>query len=186
MAAPNHIERQPAPHEAESAQTPISAPPAAPLPPPPAVKPLRIEERYFNLREIRQNEWHAIVPAKATLIEIMKPETWANIARKLKPFDKIVVVKEDRTLYVELIVVSTGLGRAEMRVFGLPIEVSIDAAARSAAVDYEVVDLGEIKHWGVRRVSDGREVKGDGTCLTRDQAERWLSEYLRQEARRVA
>lgn len=164
-----------------SPEPPQGAPTVLPMKP---VKP--IEERYFQTREMRQNEWHALVGASVTPEDLLKREFWGQVRQKLAPGDKVVVFSENRRMYAEMVVFSVGLNYAELRFIAGPILVAAEVASRSIASDFEIRDLGEIKKWGIIRITDGREIKADGSLKTAEDAQRWLGEYLKLEARKVA
>lgn len=147
-------------------------------------EPARLEERFFHSREIKQNEWYAIAYSGLALADILKREYWANLTRKLKQGDKIVVVSEDMRLYVELIVFAVGSNWAHVEVLGAPIMVN--AELNSLRADYEIRNLGLIKKWSIIRSEDGREIKADGTLHSFEQAAGWLNEFLRQQYGRSA
>ncbi len=147
------------------------------------MKPLN--EMRFTGRDFKQNEWVAIIEKGTTLDHVLNREFWANNAAKLREFDKIIVMAEDRRLYAELIVFAVGSTWAEVRLLCPPIVVTNVIARSGVADDFEVVDGGIYKGWCVRRISDGRFVKEDGTCKTEDAARQWLAEYLRAMGRRT-
>ena len=173
------------------------APGAAASPSPPAAAPSLelvkrevpmkpLNEMRFTGLEFKQNQWAAFVEKGTTIEHLLTREFWANNAAKLRPFDKIVVMTDDRRLYVELVVFAVGANWAQVRVHGQPIIVT-DAIARSGvADDFAVEDLGLQLGWGVIRKSDNRIVKGDGTLKTEDAARAWLREYLASIGRRTA
>ena len=169
----------PSPSPAVSAAPPLeSVKREAPMKP--------LNEMRFTGLEFKQNQWAAFVEKGTTIEHLLTREFWANNAGKLRPFDKIVVMTDDRRLYVELVVFAVGANWAQVRVHGQPIIVT-DAVARSGvADDFSVEDLGLQLGWGVIRKSDGRIVKGDSTLKTEDQARAWLREYLGSIGRRTA
>ncbi len=150
----------------------------------PAAKP--IQERHFNPREIKQNEWSAILNKDVTVNDLLNRNFWGGVAAKLRRSDKIVCMSEDGRLYVECIVFAVGGNWAEVRVFGEPIVVTRAVAAGGPATDYEVRYLGLIKEWGVVELATGREVKNDGSLKTEDAARAWLRDFLSMEHHRVA
>ena len=149
---------------------PAGSPPAKPL-----------EERYFVLREIKQNEWFATVYANVTVDDLLKREFWSGVAHKLQRGGKIVVMSEDSRLYVELVVFAVGARWVEVKVFGEPIIVTSAVANMSSGTDYVVKDLGLIKKWGVVEIGTGREVHTGE--LTEETARGWLRDHLQTENR---
>lgn len=57
---------------------------------------------------IKLNTWEAIVPAGTPFEHVLEPAFWANVARKLKMGDKLIVLPRDGAWYGELLVWDAG------------------------------------------------------------------------------
>lgn len=171
----------------ESAQASATNPlTGQPLPPAGRNKMKPLDEMRFHQQGYGQNVWEAIPPAGTTIENMLTREFWANMARKLRSMDKIVVLTDDRRLYAEFIVFAVGTTWAQVRLLGTPIVVDHLTARSSFADDYEISDGGLHRGWTVTRKSDGRLVKEDGTLKTEDAARAWLREYLQAQGLRTA
>jgi hypothetical protein len=68
----------------------------------------KLPEDRFKLATYGHNEWSVDLPADTAYEDVFKPEFWAHNAKKVRPQDKIVVRREDGTLYAELFVRACG------------------------------------------------------------------------------
>lgn len=160
--------------------------PAAPqhIPAPERAIPKPLGERYFQMRESRQTEWFATVNADVTPEDCLRREFWSQIFPKVAHGSRIVVFPENRAWYGELVVFGTGIGWVEARWIVGPVKAPAGIVNYSAASDYEIRELGEIKKWSVLHRADGRIVhQGE---LTQEAAGRWLAEFLRSQMVRAA
>lgn len=146
--------------------------------------PKPLGERYFQMRESRQTEWFATVNADVTPDDCLKREFWSQIFPKVSHGSRIVVFPENRSWYGELVVFGMGIGWVEVRWIVGPTRAPAGIINYSAASDYEIREMGEIKKWGVLHRSDGRVVHSGE--LTQENAARWLAEYLRTQMARAA
>lgn len=167
----------------EQARHPDAPAPVAPKPPErPIPKP--IGERYFSMKESKQTEWFALVNADVHPDDCLRREFWSQIVPKVAYGSRIIVFPENRAWYGELIVFGMGIGWVEARWAVGPIKAPSSTLNYTAASDYEVKELGEIKRWGVVRRSDG-QVSHSGE-VSQEAASRWLAEFIRGQMARAA
>lgn len=150
----------------------IKPPPAAARRPP---KPLM--ERNFEVAEFKQVHWFAIADSSVQPEDLLTREYWALVAIKAKPGNKITIWREDRRMYAEMVVVAAGPNWVEPRFLFPPLMFDRDEHAENFGSDFEIRDLGEIKHWSVIRRKDGNEIHNGS--LSPELAHRWLAEYVR-------
>jgi hypothetical protein len=148
----------------------------------PKLKPLN--ETTFHGREFRQNCWVAFVEKTITPDDLLDRDFWANVAAKLRAPDKVVVMREDRAWYREMVVFQVANTWAVLRPIG---DVVYAAGVRGGPLprpedDYEVTDLGLNKMWGVTSRKTGQVLKGDGTLKTRESAEAWLRDWIKAQS----
>ncbi len=170
VEAVQHAPQQVPPEVLAKAFVKEGAPPAKPA-----------EERYFFLREQKQTEWLLYIKKDVTVQDLLRPRFWSAIARKLKAFDTVIVMSEDRQLYVELLVVASAQTWAEMRFKIEPIVIPASVAGKSTMTDYDVIDGGLIKKWCVVEKVTGREI--NTMSATPEVAWNWLREFLSQNNR---
>ena len=161
-----------------------SAPSAPVVPINRVVQPMA--EGDFSEKQFKQLEYVGYAKAGTTIEDMLKREYWAHVAAKLRPMTRLIIMTEDRRLYVEFIAFAVGSNWAEVRQFGKEINVDKVSARGSVADDYEISDGGLVKEWQIVRKSDGRVIKGDGTLKNEDEARKWLGEYLRAQGLRAA
>lgn len=123
---------------------------------------------------------HLTLPNGVALEECLKPEFWAHIASKLRPFGRILVDAEDGSLSAQLKV---------HRATGLEAVVSIEWVKReetaalpealSAEDKYRIHWAGGAK-WRVSRLSDGATIS-DGHA-TKEMAQNELRGHLQAMA----
>jgi len=146
------------------------------------IKPLN--ENTFHGREFRQNCWVAFVEKTINPEDLLDRDFWANVASKLRAPDKIVIMREDRAWYREVIVFQVANTWAVVRPIG---EVVYAAGIKGGPLpraedDYEVQDLGLNKMWGITSRKTGQILKGDGTLKTREAAEAWLRDWIKAQS----
>lgn len=57
---------------------------------------------------VKLNTWEAIVPAGTLWANVIRPEFWANVSRRMKMGDKVIVMPRDGAWYGELVVWDAG------------------------------------------------------------------------------
>ena len=176
---PENTQHAPQKPKAPSAVAPAPAPAPHRVVPPMA-------EGDFQEGQFRQLFYVGYAKSGTTVADMLKRDYWAHVAQRMRPGTKIAVLTEDKRLYAEFIVFALGSTWAEVRQLGTEINVDKLVAGSGVADDFIIRDLGLIKKWGVIRVSDGREVKADGSLETEDAARAWLGAWLRSQGVRPA
>jgi hypothetical protein len=113
------------------------------------------------------------VEAGHTIDDVLKPEYFAHVAAKFKPYDEISVRTDDGTWYAKLLV--TEVGRSWLRTFLLEdYKLTTSDVAQSQANAVEVIWRGpHLKHSVVRKSDRG--VLKDGFA-TKGEAAAWAAE----------
>ena len=130
---------------------------------------MKILQRQIQQAEFARTVWVVKPEPGVTLEQLLQPESWAHVAKSLKPGDLIDVLSADNEWYAELFVRSADSN--EVKVAVLKHYTFGDA---KAVVDgeVEVKHRGEAKKWSVLRKSD-RAVLVEG-LETRGAAEDWV------------
>src|SRR5258708_29080309 len=146
----------------------------------PPVKPRVVS---LDSHRLRGAEYERVVhgcypPKEHTIEDLKRPEYWAAVAGKLRPWNHIEVYAEDGTWYAELLVLAVERAHAVVHV------LRYDALSTSDVVFTELAGRSkyEIRHtpglqWHIIRKADGHIVK-DGMRL-RDDALFALQEHLK-------
>ncbi len=74
----------------------------------PPLVPLLASEIWAREAGIKLNTWEAIVPVGTPWEHVIRPQFWANVARRMKMGDKIIVIPRDGAWYGELLVWDAG------------------------------------------------------------------------------
>jgi hypothetical protein len=138
----------------------------------------------FKNAEHARTVWQAMSEHGEKLEDIMRPEYWANVARNLKPGDRIEVIAEDNAFFAEFHVF--GVAPFGAKIGLLRYEVFAENAAEQGMTDlgipeYEVKWGFNYHKWMVKRVSDGQTMVAK--LASKKEAEDWLLEYRKSLAR---
>ena len=102
--------------------------------------------------------------AGTTLEDALKPEFWADIGKKMKPWDRFTLQAEEPTRFVaETIVTDAGHGFAKLKLlacYDLADEATVEEASEFDGDQFKAKHMGFGK-WAVIRRSDGKALKGD-------------------------
>lgn len=116
--------------------------------------------------------------------DFLRPEYWAHIAAKFKPWDQIKVLSDDGTFYGEYMVMSCGRAWAkvyELRFVNLTSsDVSLTQAATQESSGFIVKWRGHHLKWSVIREKDKEPIKD--MMATEQEARVWLDEHLKTVA----
>jgi len=138
-------------------------------------------EMHFYEHGIKQIQCDAIARLGVEPADVLEPEYWSHVTqRSLQPWAKIAIWREDRAWYGELLVWavhSAGTGATVSWIAG-PFYRD-NAKVRNDEAGFEVMDLGDIKGWSVKRVKDGK-IFIDG-CKSRQEAESSLRNWLKSQ-----
>lgn len=135
----------------------------------------RIQEAQFG-----RTEWLITLEPGVRYETILVPTYWTHVAKKLKPWDKIVVRTEDSSFYAELLVMYAGKFDARVKEIvhldlgGIQQEVTPDLVLRDHLIKYG----GPRAKWRVIRREDGVVIR-DGFNQQHD-AKSWLDIHLKR------
>jgi hypothetical protein len=121
--------------------------------------------------------WNACPESGVTVEQLLKPEAWANVARRMKAGHMIHVVPEDGAYFAELYVVSAGQNWANVSLLR-EVLLSLTDFAEPATEKYaDIKWAGPSAKFRVTRLKDGDTLR-DGFG-SRQEAESWLSDHLK-------
>lgn len=115
-----------------------------------------------------------------TLDDAMAPEFWADIGKKMRPWDRITLQGADPVKFIaEAVVLQAGHGFAKLKL--LAMHDLTDGAVAAEAVDFDASEF-KIKHtgfgkWQVIRASDDRSLR-DGFG-SKEEAQLWALNHQR-------
>lgn len=148
----------------------------------PPLKEMKISERQY-----KQQTYFAIADKGVVLEDVCKREYWKHVTpRRLQPSDKISVMCEDKSWYIELIVFAT-YGSAGADVMPLPgsfIRGGYGRAPEKPLPEFEIVDAGLAEKWSVRRVKDDHLMLTG--YKTQEEAQGALRDWLKADGQKVA
>jgi hypothetical protein len=132
--------------------------------------------------EFANNDHRVTVEQGVTMEDVVKPDFWAHVAPKLRPYDEIRLCTDDGMFYARLLVLS--VGRNWAKVFTLEVHElttkDVDMSQAEAFDGYEVKYRGPHCKFSVVRKSDSEVVKeGLGT---KSEAHAWLADHVKQTA----
>ncbi len=150
---------------------------------PKVIKPLN--ENLFHQAGTKQNTWEAIAPEGSIPEDLLDRGFWAHVAAsKMRPFDKVHVMAEDKSWYAEYVVFASYGNGAIVRMLGDPIVINKKTELPSADLDFEIVDLGLSKEWSIRQKSTGKLVNSGHK--TSQEAGAWLRNWLAAQGKKAA
>jgi hypothetical protein len=129
-----------------------------------------------KLADYERNVWVANTEAGVSLDEIRKPEFFAHVAAKLKPWDRIEVRPDDETFYAELLVRSAGKNWAVTTLIQFTDLAPKEEQAKPQE-GYRTEFGGPHHKWRVLRLSD-KEVVSKGHT-DQASADAWLVEHMK-------
>lgn len=123
----------------------------------PKGRPVQLLESRFQLAEFSRAVYQVVPEHGVAWEQVLQPEFWAHVARRVKRYDRIEVIAEDGSYYGDLLVTDTrrgGLIVEPLFFKGLegPAERVIDMD------DYEIRYKGKHWQWTVIRKSDNHAV----------------------------
>ena len=136
----------------------------------------KLLEHQAKTAEYVRTDWIVMPEAGTTLTEMEDSAYWANVAKKMRPFDRIEVRFADGRLWAELLV-------TVVEPFSVMVHTlrKVELAARLSEADfavpagYDVMNRGRAG-WAVVRLSD-KMVLREGE-KTREAAILWLRSHL--------
>ncbi len=165
-AAPEETSEKAAPVAAKIEKTPESKEAVAPV--------KKIPEHQFKQAEYARNVWRSTPAHGVAFEEILKPEYWTHIAKKVKRGDIIEAFAEDGSYYAELFVTNS----ADQWVTVVQIgHMDLAVKAKIKRPDYEVKWRGDQALWSIIRTKDGQLMQDK--LPTESQAEEWIRQHLK-------
>ncbi|GLI92994.1 hypothetical protein [Methylocystis echinoides] len=70
----------------------------------------RLLANRFSLAEMRRQQFLATVPDHVTIDDVLVPEFWVHVAAKVRPYDEIIVGRDDCTWRLSLVVADVWSG----------------------------------------------------------------------------
>lgn len=125
-----------------------------------------------------RNIWNVSPFAGTVLSDVLKPEYWASVAGRCRPFDRIEVTPEDNTWWAELMVRDVGTKTVTVQLMR-KVEFKQTEIPSAQSLPYEV-DFTPGSKWRVIRKAD-RAVISEGH-LTKEAAFGAATESLKATA----
>lgn len=160
----------------------------------------QLDNQDFALAEQVRNIWRAEVAENLTRAEITNPAFWAHIATRARPYDEILVIRKDGTLFARMLVLQSE--RTWVRLHTLEWhdlttrDISMSQAANEAhresppadakpdpASQFRIEYKGQRMKWCVIRNADGG-VTHEGIA-SKKEAQNELDQYIRTIAATV-
>lgn len=122
--------------------------------------------------------WIITAESGTTLEDIAKPEYFANVANKMRPYDKVFARVDTGEWYAELLVVSCGRAWAKT----IPLQVvdfvgkETEVVPRDGSDEYDVRYKGPHLKFCVIRKSDNEMIKDH--LQSQAEANGWLASFL--------
>lgn len=128
----------------------------------------------INTAEYARTAWRAEPASGVEFEEVLKPEYWTHVAKRMKRGDVIEVFAEDGSYYAELLVVNCGDQWASVKTKG---HMSLKAKTAVKRPDYETKWKGEQALWSVIRTKDSKLMQDK--FPTEDQAREWIEQHIK-------
>lgn len=122
--------------------------------------------------EFVRTVYHATSDLDTTFEDVVRPEYWVHVARRLRPLDEIVIVSEDASWYARLLVVGSAGNNVRVKAIEY---VDFSATEVKTPPGYEIKYAGRIARFRVTRKTDGHVLQ-EG-LQTREDAEAWLATF---------
>lgn len=141
----------------------------------------KLLDKHFLGADFARQVFYATPAAGTTIDDVMQPDYWAHVARRMNPRDIVEVVPEDGSFYARLFVLNSDklwakMAKLEHVSFG---EGKKPETAKSDL--FEAKYAGPSAKWRVHNKSDGSLVAND-SFQTRDEAEKWILQHAKQMA----
>lgn len=143
-----------------------------------------LNSKRFGNSEHKRTIWDADSAAGDTLADLMRPDYWANVARNLRPKDRIEIICEDNSYFAELYVFECAVNWAKVGL--LRYEEFAENAAEHGlnnfgVPEYDISYGGNYHKWRVKRNSDGEVLVAQ--LPTEKAAQDWIFEYRKSLAK---
>ncbi len=141
----------------------------------------KLMERNLHSADFARQCFRVTPPAGTTIDEMLEPDYWAHVARRITPHDIVEVVPEDGAFYARLFVVNSEklwvkMAKLEYVEFG-----EIATVKTPATEKFEAKFGGANVKWRVHNKSDNSLAAQD-SFQTRTEAEKWIEQHAKQMA----
>ena len=140
--------------------------------------PQELFEARLLLAESAFTHYFVTIPALTPYSEILKPEYWVHVTKKLGKFTRLTVTTDDMEYYADLLVLDVGPTWAvvkELQKFDLNNVAVLKAAKKNQ--DFSLSYRGPHYKWSVIRNKDKAVIK-EG-FVRQEQAASFLNEYIK-------
>lgn len=135
---------------------------------------MQIKPRDMTPAEFARTLYRVFVDPSVTKEDLLTPETWAHVGHQLKINDRLEVLSEDGKVYAELLVASSGVNFAKVRVISF-VRFEEDIVPTSEGDDFEAGFISNRYKFGVKRKSDNTWLVKE--LDTQADAEGWLANH---------
>lgn len=135
---------------------------------------IQVRPRDMKQAEMARTAYFVFVDADVSKEDLLDPKTWAHVGDRLKMNDKIEVLSEDGRVYAELIVASSGVNFAKVRLIQF-VCFDDDIQPAEDGDDYEAKFISNRYKFGVYRKSDKQWLAKE--LDTQADAEEWLANH---------
>ena len=129
------------------------------------------DSRTWNIRN---------APAEMTIEELLRPDTWAHAARKLKVYDEIIIIPQGGPYRAHLIVMDKGDNYAKLRLISVALLNAADVEDTPSTLDADapvsVEWKGPALKYSVIRKGDNERLR-TGFAI-KAEAESWAAKHV--------
>jgi hypothetical protein len=141
----------------------------------------KLMERNLHAADYARQVFRVNPPAGTTLDEMLEPDYWAHVARRMTPHDTVEVVPEDGSFFARLFVVNADklwvkMAKIEYVEFG-----ETTAAKVPPSEKFEAKFAGPNAKWRIHNKSDNSLVSND-SFQSRAEAEKWIEQHSKAMA----
>lgn len=148
------------------------------LPPAPsteAAPPRSLLPSRFQQAEHARTVWRVVAEEGTTIEDVLKPQFWAHVAHTMARFDRIEVLADDETWFLDLIIRDCGRGFAKVAILAkTEFEASVEKA--TSIEGFEIAWKGPKRRWSVIREEGRAPIKDN--FPGKAQALAWVQEFV--------
>jgi len=139
---------------------------------------MSLDPTRFALDEYQNANYTLTVESGTSLEDVLQPAFLANVAPKLRPYDRIRVRVDSGEWYAELLVLSCGRVWAKMvPIFTLDLtSQEIEQMVAGSLDQFYIKHRGPHLGWCVIRAEDNEPLKEQ--CASKREAQVWLDSYV--------
>lgn len=132
----------------------------------------------FALDEVTNQNWTITVEEGVSMDDVLKTDFLADVASRLRPYDRLRIRCDTGEFYAEVLVVACGRAWAKLvPIFHVDLEAKdLDEEQGEAFDQYKVMFRGPHLKFCVIRKSDNEPIKEQ--CANKAEAQAWLSSHL--------